>query len=362
MVNQLPQGWKEEELGKLVDIFDNLRKPVSSTERLARIKNKDKSELYPYYGATGLVDYIDGYIFDGEYLLLGEDGCPFLDSLKDKAYIISGKTWVNNHAHVLRAKENKTSNKFLLYYLNKFDYNGIVSGATRLKLNQNSMKKIPVYYPTDKSEQEYIVKTLDAVAEIIRLRKENIQLTKDLIPAIFHEMFGDPITNPKGWEILSLDNIITQITNAFKKNSSIDAVYGDIHFVNPNDLNKCVRYYSSRIFKRSLMRLGFMPAHPSIYIKRECILKYGLYKTHYKIAADFEFLLRTIFVYKIKTLYLPIDMVTMRTGGASTAGLEAYKQIMQEHLKAFKENPTLRDVPRYRHSTAIEINNIDTKH
>lgn len=206
MVNQLPQGWKEEELGKLVDIFDNLRKPVSSTERLARIKNKDKSELYPYYGATGLVDYIDGYIFDGEYLLLGEDGCPFLDSLKDKAYIISGKTWVNNHAHVLRAKESKTSNKFLLYYLNKFDYNGIVSGATRLKLNQNSMKKIPVYYPTDKNEQNYIVKTLDAVAEIIRLHKETIQLTKDLIPAIFHEMFGDPITNPKGWEITTLGN------------------------------------------------------------------------------------------------------------------------------------------------------------
>ncbi len=191
MVNQLPQGWKEEELGNLVDIFDNLRKPVSSTERLLRIKNKDKSELYPYYGATGLVDYIDGYIFDGEYLLLGEDGCPFLEPLKDKAYIISGKTWVNNHAHVLRAKESKTSNKFLLYYLNKFDYNGIVSGATRLKLNQNSMKKIPVCYPTDKDEQEYIVKTLDAVAEMIKLRKETIQLTKDLIPAIFQEMFGD---------------------------------------------------------------------------------------------------------------------------------------------------------------------------
>ena len=191
MVNQLPQGWKEEELGNLVDIFDNLRKPVSSTERLLRIKNKDKSELYPYYGATGLVDYIDGYIFDGEYLLLGEDGCPFLEPLKDKAYIISGKTWVNNHAHVLRAKESKTSNKFLLYYLNKFDYNGIVSGATRLKLNQNSMKKIPVCYPTDKDEQDYIVKTLDAVTEMIKLRKETIQLTKDLIPAIFQEMFGN---------------------------------------------------------------------------------------------------------------------------------------------------------------------------
>lgn len=165
---------------------------------------------------------------------MGEDGCPFLDSLKDKAYIISGKTWVNNHAHVLRAKESKTSNKFLLYYLNKFDYNGIVSGATRLKLNQNSMKKIPVYYPTDKNEQDYIVKTLDAVAEIIRLHKETIQLTKDLIPAIFHEMFGDPITNPKGWEILSLDNIITQINNGY--NPSKKDFGTGIPFVTVNNL------------------------------------------------------------------------------------------------------------------------------
>ena len=132
-------------------------------------------------------------------------------------------------------------------------------------------------------------------------------------------------------------NILEEVVHKLS-DPNIDAVYGDVHYVNEADLQKCVRYYSSRIFKRSLMRLGFMPAHPSFYIKRECILKYGLYKTHYKIAADFEFLLRTIFVYKIKTLYLPIDMVTMRTGGASTAGVEAYKQIMQEHLKAFKEN------------------------
>ncbi len=238
MVNQLPQGWKEEELGNLVDIFDNLRKPVSSTERLVRIKNKDKSELYPYYGATGLVDYIDGYIFDGEYLLLGEDGCPFLEPLKDKAYIISGKTWVNNHAHVLRAKESKTSNKFLLYYLNKFDYNGIVSGATRLKLNQNSMKKIPVYYPIDKSEQKYIVDTLDAVAEMIKLRKETIDLTKKLIPAIFQEMFGDPITNPKGWEMQAIKENKNVVSTGRTPPTKYNNMFGgDIPFITPGDLD-----------------------------------------------------------------------------------------------------------------------------
>jgi hypothetical protein len=81
-----------------------------------------------------------------------------------------------------------------------------------------------------------------------------------------------------------------------------------------------------------------MPAHPSFYIRKEYFDKYGLYKTDYKIAADFEFLLRVIYKEKIKTQYLPIDMVTMRTGGASTLGLESHKRIMKEHLRAFREN------------------------
>ena len=86
------------------------------------------------------------------------------------------------------------------------------------------------------------------------------------------------------------------------------------------------------------MKLGFMPAHPSFYIRKECFNKYGLYKTDYKIAADFEFLLRVIYKGKIKTQYLPIDMVTMRIGGASTSGFESHKRIMEEHLRAFREN------------------------
>lgn len=134
------------------------------------------------------------------------------------------------------------------------------------------------------------------------------------------------------------NDIIQKIAEVFQQDTLIDAVYGDVHFVHPNDLNKCVRYYSSKVFKRNLMRMGFMPAHPSFYIRRECFEKYGLYKTDYKVAADFEFLLRVIYNAKIKTKYLPIDMVTMRTGGASTSGFESHKQIMKEHLRAFREN------------------------
>ena len=122
------------------------------------------------------------------------------------------------------------------------------------------------------------------------------------------------------------------------KDKSIDAVYGDIHFVNVDDLNKCVRYYSSAIFKRSLMRIGLMPAHPSFYCKREVYTKYGAFDTRYKIGADFESLLRYIFVNRIKTQYIKKDFVTMRTGGASTEGFSSRWQIMKDHLKAMKAN------------------------
>lgn len=134
------------------------------------------------------------------------------------------------------------------------------------------------------------------------------------------------------------NKVLERVVEAFQKDSLLDAVYGDVHFVNPNNLNKCVRYYSSRIFKKGLMRLGFMPAHPSFYIRKECFEKFGLYKTDYKIAADFEFLLRTIYKGNIRIKYLPLDMVTMRTGGASTSGWISHKRIMKEHLRAFREN------------------------
>ena len=149
---------------------------------------------------------------------------------------------------------------------------------------------------------------------------------------------GDIVGILNSDDFFTSNDILQKNANVFQQDIQLDAVYGDVHFVHPSNLNKCVRYYSSKIFKRSLMKLGFMPAHPSFYIRRKCFELYGLYKTDYKIAADFEFLLRVIYKEKIKIQYLPIDMVTMRTGGASTSGLESHKRIMKEHLRAFREN------------------------
>lgn len=109
-----PVGWSEAYLGDVVDILDRLRIPVNETERSARVGS------VPYYGATGRVGWIDGHLFNEELILLGEDGAPFLDSGKPKAYMIRGKSWVNNHAHVLKAAGG-ISNAFIAHQLNVAD-------------------------------------------------------------------------------------------------------------------------------------------------------------------------------------------------------------------------------------------------
>ena len=119
----------------------------------------------------------------------------------------------------------------------------------------------------------------------------------------------------------------------------VDAVYGDVHYVDDKDLGKSVRYYSSRPFRRWMMRLGFMPAHPSFYCRREVYGKYGAFDAeNYRVAADFENLLRLIFVNRITTRYIPKDFVTMRTGGASSSGLQSHRRIIRDHLRALRKN------------------------
>lgn len=148
---------------------------------------------------------------------------------------------------------------------------------------------------------------------------------------------GDVVGLLNSDDFFTSDDALKTIADAYEQYGA-DAIYGDIHFVNDDDLTKCVRYYSSAVFRRSLMRYGMMPAHPSFYCKRSVYEKYGYFDTSYKIAADFESLLRFIYLGNIKTKYIKKDFVTMRTGGASTAGFASRKLIMREHLRALKKN------------------------
>lgn len=199
---------------------------------------------------------------------------------------------------------------------------------------------------------EYIIKDGGSKDDTLRIVKEyalefgdRLKVISEPDKGIYDAMnkglqlaTGDVVGLLNSDDFYTSDDVLNTIADAFSTEHNLDAVYGDIHFVKDEDLTKCVRYYSSNLFHRSWMRFGFMPAHPSFYCKKSCYEKFGFFDTSFKIAADFENLLRLIFKGRIKTKYIKKDFVTMRTGGASTAGFNSRRTIMMEHLRAFKKN------------------------
>lgn len=119
---------------------------------------------------------------------------------------------------------------------------------------------------------------------------------------------------------------------------SLDAVYGDIHFIKDGTPDKVFRYYSSAKFRPFWLRFGFMPAHPSFYARKEVYEKAGLYKTDYKIGSDYEMMVRLFRVYRIRAKYIHKDFVTMRTGGASTKNVKSRMTLLKEDVRACREN------------------------
>ena len=149
---------------------------------------------------------------------------------------------------------------------------------------------------------------------------------------------GDVVGLLNSDDFYTSDDVLSTIAREFQSPDAPDAIYGDVHYVDEADTTKVVRYYSSRKFERKRMLMGYMPAHPSFYVRRECYTKYGCFDTSYRVAADFENLLRLIYVNKIRTRYVAKDFVTMRMGGASSSGISSYLRIAADHFSAFKNN------------------------
>ena len=167
----------------LIAILDGYRKPISKTER--------KNGIYPYYGANGILDYIDGYIFEGEYILVGEDGSvvtPYGNPVVNKA---SGKIWVNNHAHVLQGKA-PVGTEFLYLFLSDVQIQPYVTGAVQAKLNQKNMNSIPVCMAT-----EDFVRQFQGIIEIyfvkIRSNLKQIQTLTELRDALLPRLISGKI-------------------------------------------------------------------------------------------------------------------------------------------------------------------------
>ena len=172
-------AWEQRKLGDIVDFLDGQRKPLKESER-----TKGK---YPYYGASGIIDYINDYLFDENLVLLSEDGANIIDRNYPVCFIATGQYWVNNHAHVLKVKTG-VIDKFICESLERLDYTKFNTGTAQPKLNQDICQKIVITIPNE-DEQKYISEFLDRINNIITLHQrklEHLQLQKK---ALLQQMF-----------------------------------------------------------------------------------------------------------------------------------------------------------------------------
>ena len=193
----MKEGWEYKKLGEVCEILDSRRKPIT--------KNKRESGIIPYYGATGLLDYVKDFIFDEKLVLLGEDGAKW-GAGEISAYIIEGKSWVNNHAHALRPKRDLLIDELLVYYLNFSNLLPFITGVTVPKLNQEKMRSIEIPIGPVK-EQQSIVDYLDSAFAKIDAMKVNAEKALNEAKALFQASLKEMLEPKEGWEEKTLKDV-----------------------------------------------------------------------------------------------------------------------------------------------------------
>ncbi len=239
----MKEGWKRVALVECCDILDSLRKPITKAKRV--------KGTIPYYGATGLLDYVKDYIFDEPLVLLGEDGAKW-GAGETSAYEISGKAWVNNHAHVLRPHKDKLFNAWLVYYLNYKNLMPYITGITVPKLNQKRMCSIIIPVPP-LSEQQRIVSYLDSAFAKIDAVAKNAEKSLNEAKALFQSALTKMMEPKEGWEEKTLGDCCEILDAKRKPIKKEKREKGSIPYYGATGLLDYVKDY---IFDETLVLLG----------------------------------------------------------------------------------------------------------
>ena len=254
--------WREALLGDVTENFDAVRVPVKEANRLPG--------PYRYYGASGVVDHIDRYLFDGEYLLIAEDGENLRTRTTPIAFLANGKFWVNNHAHIVRGN-HRADTQFLKYALSQMDISGYLTGSTMPKLTQGNLNRIPLLFPPLPEQRAiaHILGTLDDKIELNRRMNETLEeMARALfkswfvdfdpvrakiegrwrpgeslpgLPADYYDLFPDRLVDselgeiPEGWEVGVLDDVVELLSGGTPKTSTPQYWDGDIPWYTAKD-------------------------------------------------------------------------------------------------------------------------------
>jgi restriction endonuclease S subunit len=277
-MTQHPQGWPLLSLGELTDNFDSIRVPVKEAER--------KPGPYPYYGASGIVDWVDRHLFEGEYMLIAEDGENLRTRQPPVAFMATGKFWVNNHAHIVRGNK-KSNTRYLMYALWQADISGYLTGSTMPKLTQGNLNRILVPAPPLHIQEEIarILGSLDDKIDLNRRTNETLEAmartlfrswfvdfdpvrakvegrtpegmdaaTAKLFPAAFAESALGPV--PKGWRVGTISEIAEANAWTLGKNDPLGGLdYIEISEVNRGGIGTIIRYIRGAEPSRARRRL-----------------------------------------------------------------------------------------------------------
>ena len=314
----LPEHWEMMSLEDVASIFDKKRVPLNESQR------RQMQGEYPYCGANGVVDYVNDYIFDGEYVLLAEDG-GYWDSFENSAYLMKGKFWVNNHAHILQATQGLSNNYFLMCWLNYLDIKPFISGTTRGKLNQGIMKGIPLALPP-LPEQRAIAHVLQTIQEAKAARQRELALEREREAALMDHLFsygtkGEPRKQteigeiPESWEVVRLEDVCTFTTG--KLNSEQATADGQYPFFTCSQETFRIDSYS---FDQEAMLLAGNNAR-GIYSVKYYKGRFDAYQRTYVITI--EDTKRLSYQYFLYDLFLRLELLRRQSIGATTKYLTA---------------------------------------
>ena len=183
---KVPLGWEVKKIKDVADNLDNYRKPIKSIDR-GNLKG-----VYPYYGAAGIVDYINDYLFDGIYVLFGEDGENLLSRKLPQAFIVKGKFWVNNHAHILQIHEDYDI-ELITYILEAKRYDNIVYGSAQPKINKSDLNKIKLIIPKGKDEQKKLSERIANIEKIVLQKQKTKSTLEDLKKSLMQNLLTGKI-------------------------------------------------------------------------------------------------------------------------------------------------------------------------
>ena len=323
--------WREYSIDDIAISYDKKRIPLSSRQR------ELKKGVYPYYGASGIIDYIDDFLFDGEFVLISEDGENLKTRQTPIAFKVNGQFWVNNHAHIYKGIE-PFLNDWIVYYFKKLDVFPYITGAVQPKLNQENLKLIKIKIP-DFSEAKKIVSILSTLDEKIELNRQTNTTLEAIAQAIFKEWFvdfnfpgatGEMVESelgliPKGWRVGRLGELIEISNETVKPMNSPELLFSHYSIPSYDDgLNPIIEAGSAilsnkyLVKEKSILVSKLNPRIPRIWAINQVENENSICSTEFQV-----FLPIKHFYYSFSYFYLiqqsTIDTMVSKATGTSSS-------------------------------------------